>query len=277
MVLPIVLALSCLSVVSEPPPNITRLPSVLSGPECAAVRSAFGERVLQAPSFGSSVYLERTADAVSPLLCAIVARASSRIGIPVPRFSAPSVTRYGVGQRYGLHHDSVYVNRSATLLVYLNDVPSGGETVFPHVSSGDGAARSAQEDGAAITLERACEEGGGGGLLVKPAAGDAVLWENLDGRGARDDRMRHGSCPVREGDKWVLQLWVHAEHSPSPPPGAGRAAAAAGGGGATAAIVVGSDGSGSGAASADAVAASASSWQWRCHDIPAAAAAGSID
>jgi hypothetical protein len=272
--LPIVLGLSCLSVVSEPPPNITRLPSVLSGPECAAVRSAFGERVLQAPSFGSSaVYLERTADAVSPLLCAIVARASSRIGIPVPRFSAPSVTRYGVGQRYGLHHDSVYVNRSATLLVYLNDVPSGGETVFPHVSSGDGAARSAQEDGAAITLERACEEGEGGGLLVKPAAGDAVLWENLDGRGARDDRMRHGSCPVREGDKWVLQLWVHAERSPSPPPGAGRAAAAAGGGGATAAIVVGSDGSGSGA-SADAVAASASSWQWRCHDIPAAAAAG---
>ena len=271
--LPIVLALSY--VVSEPPPNITRLPSVLSGPECAAVRSAFGERVLQAPSFGSSaVYLERTADAVSPLLCAIVARASSRIGIPVPRFSAPSVTRYGVGQRYGLHHDSVYVNRSATLLVYLNDVPSGGETVFPHVSSGDGAARSAQEDGAAITLERACEEGEGGGLLVKPAAGDAVLWENLDGRGARDDRMRHGSCPVREGDKWVLQLWVHAERSPSPPPGAGRAAAAAaGGGGATAAIVVGSDGSGSGA-SADAVAASASSWQWRCHDIPAAAAAG---
>ena len=113
----------------------------------------------------------------------------------------------------------------------------------------------------------------GGGLLVKPAAGDAVLWENLDGRGARDDRMRHGSCPVREGDKWVLQLWVHAERSPSPPVGAGRAAAAAaaGGGGATAAAVVGSDGS---SASADAVAASASSWQWRCHDIPAAAAAG---
>jgi len=272
------LALSCLSVVSEPPPNITRLPSLLSGPECAAVRSAFGERVLQAPSFGSSaVYLERTTDSVSPLLCAIVARASSRTGIPVPHFSAPSVTRYGVGQRYGLHHDSVYVNRSATLLVYLNDVPSGGETVFPHVSSGDGAARSAQEDGAVITLERACEEGGGGGLLVKPTAGDAVLWENLDGRGARDDRMRHGSCPVREGDKWVLQLWVHAERSPSPPVGAGRAAAAAaaGGGGATAAAVVGSDGSGASATSrADAVAASASSWQWRCHDIPAAAAAG---
>jgi hypothetical protein len=53
-------------------------------------------------------------------------------------------------------------------------------------------------------------------LLVKPAKGKAVLWYNhLPAEenakpwfGASDNYSRHGSCPVKRGQKWVANFWI---------------------------------------------------------------------
>jgi prolyl 4-hydroxylase len=212
-----------------PVPNITHLPAFLTPAECQGVQDEFGSRVLASPSFGSrAVYLDGkdgAADADSPLLRSIVRRASAVTGFPADRFSAPSLTMYEVGQHYGLHHDSVYVNRSGTLLVYLSAVEAGGETVFPFAAHPAAPPDATLQDvcgvadsGAVGDTRGAVGSGiGGVGVAVAPEVGAAVYWRNLHAAaaggalaGQRDERMRHGSCPVREGRKWVLQLWVGA-------------------------------------------------------------------
>lgn len=104
------------------------------------------------------------------------------------------VVRYKAGgEEYQPHHDFVYpsVNhryqpsRFATLLIYLNDVPEGGETRFP----------------------RAVNNYNAQGLEIKPTVGQAVLFYNLLEDGNVDDLSQHGSNPTTEHEKWLANLW----------------------------------------------------------------------
>jgi len=70
-------------------------------------------------------------------------------------------------------------DRVATLLLYLNDVQSGGHTVFPQLS-----------------------------LSVKPEKGSAVFWFNLLRSGEGDMRTIHAACPVLSSSKWVANMWM---------------------------------------------------------------------
>ena len=46
------------------------------------------------------------------------------------------------------------------------------------------------------------------GLMVLPRRGDAlILYNQLPGSAALDERTRHGSCPVRSGTKAILNVW----------------------------------------------------------------------
>jgi prolyl 4-hydroxylase len=105
------------------------------------------------------------------------------------------VVRYKkTGEEYSPHHDFVYPSinhryqptRFATLLVYLNDVPQGGETRFP----------------------RAVNNYNAEGLVVKPKVGRAVLFYNLLEDGNVDDLSQHGSNPTQGYEKWLANLWV---------------------------------------------------------------------
>ncbi len=101
---------------------------------------------------------------------------------------------YGLGGGYRPHYDYFDAthqnspvsqchelgNRLATVLVYLSDVASGGNTAFPEV-----------------------------GLSVVPRAGKALVWFNLDPRtGVVDNLTLHTACPVNVGSKWVLTKWI---------------------------------------------------------------------
>ena len=105
------------------------------------------------------------------------------------------VVRYKAnGEEYQPHHDFVYPSinhryhptRFATLLIYLNDVPQGGETRFP----------------------RALNNHNARGLEIKPKVGQAVLFYNMLEDGNLDDLSQHGSNPTDGHEKWLANLWV---------------------------------------------------------------------
>jgi prolyl 4-hydroxylase len=69
--------------------------------------------------------------------------------------------------------------RVSTLVTYLNDVPAGGQTMFPAL-----------------------------GWAVSPLRGNAVYFEYCDDGGAVDARSLHASGPVTQGEKWVVTKWM---------------------------------------------------------------------
>lgn len=69
--------------------------------------------------------------------------------------------------------------RVSTLVAYLNDVPEGGQTVFPSL-----------------------------GWAVSPLRGNAVYFEYCDDAGRVDARSLHASAPVTRGEKWVVTKWM---------------------------------------------------------------------
>ena len=69
--------------------------------------------------------------------------------------------------------------RVSTLVTYLNDVPAGGQTIFPAL-----------------------------GWATSPLRGNAVYFEYADDRGQVDPRSLHASAPVTQGEKWVVTKWM---------------------------------------------------------------------
>jgi prolyl 4-hydroxylase len=69
--------------------------------------------------------------------------------------------------------------RVSTLVTYLNDVPAGGQTLFPAL-----------------------------GWAVSPLCGNAVYFEYCDDGGQVDARSLHASSAVTHGEKWVVTKWM---------------------------------------------------------------------
>ncbi|XP_052856402.1 prolyl 4-hydroxylase subunit alpha-2 isoform X2 [Drosophila gunungcola] len=70
--------------------------------------------------------------------------------------------------------------RIATVLFYLGDVDSGGDTIFPLIN-----------------------------INVTPKKGSAVFWYNLHNSGAVNEKSLHSACPVISGSKYVLTKWIN--------------------------------------------------------------------
>lgn len=107
---------------------------------------------------------------------------------------ALQLVHYDVGQEYTAHHDFGYADfhrkdqpaRFATLLLYLNEGMEGGATQFPRWVNAE-------------TRE---------GLNVEPKVGKAVLFYSQLPDGNMDDWSHHAALPVKEGEKWLMNLWV---------------------------------------------------------------------
>eukprot|EP00934_Nitzschia_sp_Nitz4_P004050 Nitzschia sp. Nitz4//scaffold11_size288233//92099//93646//NITZ4_000758-RA/size288233-processed-gene-0.153-mRNA-1//1//CDS//3329534026//4040//frame0 len=104
------------------------------------------------------------------------------------------LVHYSETQEYTAHHDFGYADiqdkyngaRFATLLLYLNGNMTGGETSFPRWSNAE-------------TFHR---------LSVAPEAGKAVLFYSQLPDGNLDDFSQHAAEPIRDGEKWLINLWV---------------------------------------------------------------------
>jgi prolyl 4-hydroxylase len=127
---------------------------------------------------------------------AVVQRVEQRIaaltGIAVDCGEPLQMLHYGVGGEYLAHQDffdpadpgsqvltKVGGQRVATLVIYLNNVPEGGDTNFPDLE-----------------------------LAVKPKKGSGVYFEYLNAAGQLDARCLHAGTPVARGDKWIATKWL---------------------------------------------------------------------
>jgi prolyl 4-hydroxylase len=119
-------------------------------------------------------------------------RIASLMNWPVENGEGLQILHYGPTGEYRPHFDyfppdqpgsTVHTARGgqrvATLVIYLNDVPDGGETIFPEA-----------------------------GLSVAAKQGGAVYFRYMNGQRQLDPLTLHGGAPVRAGDKWIMTKWM---------------------------------------------------------------------
>ncbi|AZG14812.1 MULTISPECIES: 2OG-Fe(II) oxygenase [Cupriavidus] len=184
-------------------PVVAVLEAVLTPAECdalvAAARPRLAPSTLVDPRTGEHVVSpDRSSQgmffrlAESPLLATIDARVAALMRMPVEHGEGLQVLHYGPGAQSRPHFDFLMPDnpsnqasiarsgqRVSTMVIYLNDVPEGGETVFPEI-----------------------------GLSVLPRKGNALYFEYCDDGGQLDGRTLHAAAAVVRGEKWVATKWM---------------------------------------------------------------------
>ena len=182
-------------------PRLSLFGGLLSAEECEDLVGLARDRMVRSEviddwSGGGAVNGARTSAGMffergeNELVTRIEARIAQLLKWPVEHGEGLQVLRYGPGNEYQPHHD--YLSRPigadereigkrgqrvATLLLYLNDVESGGATTFPDV-----------------------------GLRVLPIKGNATFF-SYD-RAHSVTRTLHAGAPVIAGEKWVATKWL---------------------------------------------------------------------
>lgn len=154
------------------------------------VDDASGNYVPHPERTSSDVMLAR---AETPLIARIEARLAELTRWPVEHGEGLQILAYRNAQEYRAHYDTFPATAAAqpqlrhggqrlnTVIVYLRTPRSGGATVFPKA-----------------------------GLSIRPRAGSAVVFRNVDSQGQRDPASLHGGLPVDDGEKVILTLWQRA-------------------------------------------------------------------
>ena len=113
----------------------------------------------------------------------IIKKCVSHIDRPFENCEQLQVLRYKPGGHYMPHQDVFYQDKNKrlyTFIIALNDDYEGGETAFPNLNE-----------------------------KYKLNAGDALFFHTLDNYGLDTSDALHGGQPVKSGEKWVCNLWVH--------------------------------------------------------------------
>ncbi len=183
-------------------PRVAIIEHLLSADECRLLIASSTQRLKRSravdPRTGlpMEVELRTSSDAtfdpvVQDLALRLVqARMAAAAGSRLVDAEQLTVLRYLPGEEYRPHRDYVPPgslerdrpqagNRVRTICAYLNTVPEGGETEFPHAS-----------------------------LKVAPVAGRVMVFDNLHADGRPDPHSLHAGLPVVRGEKWLATLWL---------------------------------------------------------------------
>lgn len=119
-------------------------------------------------------------------------RISALMNWPLEKGEGLQVVHYETGGRYASHFDYFPPadpgciphlvcggQRTATLIVYLNDVEAGGETFFSRA-----------------------------GISFSPRKGQALYFRYFNNRGQLDPATQHAGQPVLSGEKWIINKWM---------------------------------------------------------------------
>jgi prolyl 4-hydroxylase len=184
-------------------PVIVLLEGVLSGSECTTLMELARPRLQRStvvdPHTGTNTVADyRNSEGMffrlgeTELIARLEQRIAALMNCPVENGEGLQVLRYGAGGHTAPHFDFLIPSngtnsdsiarsgqRLSTLIVYLNDVPQGGETVFPLV-----------------------------GLSVTPRQGNAIYFEYTNRHMQVDQKSLHAGAPVTQGEKWVVTKWM---------------------------------------------------------------------
>lgn len=193
-------------------PRVVLLEGLLSAEECDALvefsRAKMVRSTVVDPNTGEGIVHDARTSESSVLSvddCPLVKRLEQRIegltGIPSRNGEPLQLLRYGLSNEYQPHHDFFEAaipgdaqqlllggQRLATIILYLNDVKSGGETVFPHL-----------------------------GLEVVPRKGSALFFAYARSETDLDYQSLHGGRPVLAGEKWIATKWLREREFGSAP------------------------------------------------------------
>ncbi|GIL43477.1 hypothetical protein Vafri_949 [Volvox africanus] len=140
----------------------------------------------------------------TPVIAAIEDRVALLTRTPVVHQEDMQVLRYGLGQYYHRHTDSLENDspRMATVLLYLSEPELGGETAFPQATAW---ANPAMPD-----VFGPFSDCVNNNVAFKPRRGDALLFWSVQPDGRTEDPLsEHEGCPVIRGVKWTATVWVH--------------------------------------------------------------------
>jgi prolyl 4-hydroxylase len=186
-------------------PMLATLERVLTDEECEQLivmsRPRLRKTTVVDPSTGAHLAVgQRNSSGIffrlreNPLVARIDERLASIMNSPAEHSEGLQVLNYGPGGNYLPHFDFLVPanplaaesiarsgQRISTLIVYLNDVIEGGETVFPEA-----------------------------GLSVVPRRGNGVYFEYTNSRMQVDPRSVHGGATVTRGEKWIVTKWMRS-------------------------------------------------------------------
>jgi prolyl 4-hydroxylase len=119
-----------------------------------------------------------------PIIKNVMEKCVSLTGKPLANCEDLQVLRYKPGGHYIPHQDTFddmeKNTRMYTVILALNDDYEEGETEFPNLKK-----------------------------KYKLKAGDALFFHTLDNYGLMTSKALHGGRPVKSGEKWICNIWVH--------------------------------------------------------------------
>jgi prolyl 4-hydroxylase len=180
-------------------PFILHLDNVLSDEECDELIQLSKDRLQPSrivdPNTGEEkVTPGRTSKGMyyvlreNELITKIEKRIAELTNFPIENGEGLQVLNYEIGEEYKQHFDYFPPNkvdpakggqRVGTMLIYLNEVITGGETVFPKA-----------------------------GVSIVPKKGSAVYFHYGNSQNQVDRMSVHSSVPVTKGEKWVATKWI---------------------------------------------------------------------
>jgi prolyl 4-hydroxylase len=138
-------------------------------------------------SFGTFFALNET-----PFIAGLDKRIARLMQLPVVNGEGLQILNYKIGGEYKPHYDyfppelpgsAPHIARGgqrvATLIMYLNEVEEGGETIFPNID-----------------------------LKVIPVQGSAIYFAYTNTNSQVDPLTYHGGNPVTKGEKWIATKWM---------------------------------------------------------------------
>jgi|UniRef100_A0A6C0JF77 hypothetical protein len=121
-------------------------------------------------------------DLEDPVVNGVVQRCASLTDRPIANCEMLQVVRYRPGGFYHPHQDAFPKGnkRMYTVILALNDDYEEGETEFPNIKN-----------------------------KYKLKKGDALFFHTLDNYEMISSKALHGGLPVKYGEKWICNVWVH--------------------------------------------------------------------